>query len=243
MAVSNIGAAVEAVAVAEDAAAEDLVTFIAAAEVSSRIRTRITRTITTQTFRIEVTIRVVVFDRITISIVTRTEDSAEDKNFQGRGPSGRVPAGRVPQQNNNNFFYQRGRAPPAARPPQAARLPAMNSPKPMEVHHFDQTYEQWDYSTEQNDYQQTQEFEQQTSDYEQQHYEQDQDQQGWYWSRSYVSMERLLLTSPNNLRMYGCLGTHDRTVVFTITVVNSLDTSLIVRSFILTHKPWISAWF
>ena len=56
----------------------------------------------------------------------------------------------------------------------------MNSPKPMEVHHFDQTYEQWDYSTEQNDYQQTQDFEQQTPDYELQHYEQDQDQQGWY---------------------------------------------------------------
>ena len=47
----------------------------------------------------------------------------------------------------------------------------MNSPKPMEVHHFDQTYEHWDYSTEPNGYQ-TQDFEQQTPDYEQ-HYEQD----------------------------------------------------------------------
>ena len=53
--------------------------------IPSRIRTRITRTITTQTFRIEVTIRVVVFDRITISIVTRTEDSADDKNFKAEG--------------------------------------------------------------------------------------------------------------------------------------------------------------
>ena len=86
VAVSNIGAAVEAVAVAEDVAAEDLLTFIAAAEVSSRIRTRTTRTITAQTFRIKVTIRVVVFDRITTSIVTRTEDSAEDKTtFKAEG--------------------------------------------------------------------------------------------------------------------------------------------------------------
>ena len=39
VAVSNIGTAVEAVAVAEDAAAGDLITFTAEAEVSNRIRT------------------------------------------------------------------------------------------------------------------------------------------------------------------------------------------------------------